>query len=35
MPLPGEPPPRYLNAPIELEADYEGVLKEIGTHLDA
>ena len=31
---PGEPPPRYLNAPIELEADYEGVLKEIGTHLD-
>ena len=32
---PGEPPPRYLNAPIELEADYEGVLKEIGTHLDA
>ena len=32
---PGEPPPRYLNAPIELEADYEGVLKQIGTHLDA
>ena len=31
---PGEPPPRYLNAPIELEADYEGVLKQIGTHLD-
>ncbi len=31
---PGEPPPRYLNAPIELEADYEEVLKQIGTHLD-
>ena len=33
--VPGEPPPRYLNAPIELEADYEGVLKQIGAHLDA
>ena len=32
---PGEPTPRYLNTPIELEADYEGVLKQIGTHLDA
>ena len=32
---PDEPPPRYLNAPIELEADYEGVLKQIGAHLDA
>ena len=32
---PGEPTPRYLNAPIELEADYEGVLKQIGAHLDA
>ena len=32
---PGEPTPRYLNAPIELEADYEGVLKQIGEHLDA
>ena len=32
---PGEPPPRYLNAPIELEADYERVLKQIGAHLDA
>ena len=32
---PGEPAPRYLNAPIELEADYEGVLKQIGSHLDA
>ena len=31
---PGEPPPRYLNAPIELEADYEGVLQQIGAHLD-
>ncbi|MDE0011529.1 MAG: threonine synthase [Candidatus Poribacteria bacterium] len=31
---PGEPPPRYLNAPIELDADYEGVLKQIGAHLD-
>jgi len=31
---PGEPPPRYLNAPVELEADYETVLKQIGTHLD-
>ncbi len=30
----GEPPPRYLNAPIELEADYERVLKQISTHLD-
>ena len=33
--VPGEPPPRYLNSPIELEADYEGVLKQIGAHLDA
>ncbi|MYK19613.1 threonine synthase [Candidatus Poribacteria bacterium] len=32
---PGEPPPRYLNAPVELEADYETVLKQIGAHLDA
>ena len=32
---PGEPPPRYLNAPLELEADYETVLKQISTHLDA
>lgn len=32
---PGEPAPRYLNTPIELEADYEGVLKQIGAHLDA
>ena len=31
---PGEPPPRYLNAPIELEADYERVLRQIGAHLD-
>ena len=32
---PGEPTPRYLNSPIELEANYEGVLKQIGEHLDA
>ena len=32
---PGEPPPRYLNTPLELEADYETVLKQISTHLDA
>ena len=32
---PGEPAPRYLNAPIELEADYEGVLRQISAHLDA
>jgi threonine synthase len=32
---PDEPPPRYLNTPLELEADYEGVLKQIGEHLDA
>ena len=31
---PGEPPPRYLNAPLELEADYENVLQRISTHLD-
>ena len=31
---PGEPPPRYLNAPLELEADYEKVLKQISTHLE-
>ena len=31
---PGEPPPRYLNAPLELAADYETVLKQIGAHLD-
>ena len=31
---PGEPPPRYLNTPVELEADYEKVLKQIGAHLD-
>ena len=31
---PGEPPPRYLNAPLELEADYETVLKQISTHLE-
>ncbi len=31
---PGEPPPCYLNAPLELEADYENVLKQISTHLE-
>ena len=31
---PGEPPPRYLNTPLELEADYEKVLKQISTHLE-
>ncbi len=33
--LPDKPPPRYLNEPIELEADYEGVLKQVDAHLDA
>ena len=33
--IPGEPPPRYRNTPLELEADYEKVLKQISTHLDA
>lgn len=32
---PGEAPPRYLNTPLELEADYEKVLKQISTHLNA
>lgn len=32
--IPGEPPPRYRNAPLELEADYEKVLKQISTHLE-
>ncbi len=31
---PGEPPPRYLNPLLELEADYETVLKQISTHLE-
>ncbi len=31
---PGGPPPRYLNTPLELEADYETVLKQISMHLD-
>ncbi len=31
---PGEPPPRYLNAPLELEADYEKVLQQISAHLE-
>lgn len=32
--LPEQPPPRYLNAPIELEADLDKVLKQIDKHLD-
>ncbi len=32
--IPGKPPPRYRNAPLELEADYENVLKQISTHLE-
>lgn len=32
---PGEPPPRYLNAPVELAADYDRVLGKISEHLDA
>ncbi len=31
---PGDPPPRYLNTPLELEADYENVLKQISMHLE-
>jgi threonine synthase len=31
--IPGESPPRYLNTPFELEADYENVLKQIDKHL--
>ncbi len=30
----GEPSPRYLNTPIELEADYDTVIRKIATHLD-
>lgn len=33
--VPNEPPPRYLNIPHELEADYETVLKRIDNHLDS
>ena len=28
-----QPPPRYHNTPLELEADYDNVLKNIGKHL--
>ena len=31
---PNAPPPRYLNEPIELEADFENVLRQIDAHLD-
>ena len=32
--VPGEPTPKYLNTPLELEADFENVLKQIDKHLD-
>ena len=32
---PDAPPPRYLNEPLELEADYEEVVRQISTRLDA
>lgn len=32
--LPNQSPPRYLNAPIELEADFDHVLRQIDKHLD-
>ena len=31
---PDTPPPRYLNTPIELEANFENVLRQIDKHLD-
>ncbi|MDE0088648.1 MAG: threonine synthase [Candidatus Poribacteria bacterium] len=31
--VPGEPKPQYLNTPLELEADFENVLKQIDKHL--
>ncbi|MDE0484767.1 MAG: threonine synthase [Candidatus Poribacteria bacterium] len=31
--VPDEPTPQYLNTPLELEADYENVLKQIDKHL--
>ena len=31
---PNAPPPRYLNEPIELEANFENVLRQIDKHLD-
>ncbi len=30
---PGQPPPQYLNAPVELEADFDKVLKQIDCHI--
>ncbi len=32
--VPGQPKPQYLNTPLELEAAYENVLKQIDKHLD-
>ncbi|MYF56402.1 threonine synthase [Candidatus Poribacteria bacterium] len=32
--LPNTPPPRYLNTPIELEANFENVLRQIDEYLD-
>ena len=31
--VPDQPKPQYLNTPLELEADYENVLKQIDKHL--
>ena len=31
--VPGQPTPQYLNTPLELEADYDNVLKQIDKHL--
>lgn len=31
--VPGEPAPQYLNTPLELEAEFEDVLKQIDKHL--
>lgn len=31
---PNTPPPRYLNTPIELEANFDNVLRQIDKHLD-
>ena len=31
---PNTPPPRYLNSPIELEANFDNVLRQIDKHLD-
>lgn len=32
--LPNTPPPRYLNSPIELDANFDNVLRQIDEHLD-